>query len=356
MDSLENLNIKKEFMKFRLTQIHSFCKRIRENESSKLDISELKQILEILKPSLDTFQKLLIQIANHFDDEEYIDFLIDTEFYDFNDTYTKCCVILRTTIKTFKTDPSSNSGIGDKSYQTNNNKFAVINLPHFDGTDINWLQFYNSFYSIHIDPNISNSQKYSYLKSCLKGEAGNIIESLPATADNYINVGKLLKSRYESKTIIVNNHTKTLNNYISIPSESITFNESNNNKSKNVAHLETINVFKSHTVKRGTTSVLLLDSNNQITKQLTNENITQYPKSNVIKNVLCNHNLSTKANTTEELVLNKQNLTINLNQADYNAEHLEPKKDNKSNTVIRDTTSLQLLELNNQNPCLNIGK
>lgn len=90
-------------------------------------------------------------------------------------------------------------------------KLPVISIPEFDGTYEHWLQFRDTFQSlIHNSKDITNIQKFHYLKSALKGSASLVIDSLQFSASNYVVAWELLLSRYDNSRLLVHNHIKSL--------------------------------------------------------------------------------------------------------------------------------------------------
>jgi hypothetical protein len=65
---------------------------------------------------------------------------------------------------------------------------------------------------IHERNDLTNIQKFHYLKSSVKGEAQKLIVHLAITHDNYVTAYNLLKSRFENKRIIVQQHVNTIIN------------------------------------------------------------------------------------------------------------------------------------------------
>jgi len=90
-------------------------------------------------------------------------------------------------------------------------KLPTITLPKFDGKYEDWLSFEDSFKTlVHDNTKIQAVQKFNYLKSCLIGNAAQVIHSLSATAENYEIAWNLLRERYSNKRIIIQNHVKAL--------------------------------------------------------------------------------------------------------------------------------------------------
>ncbi|CAH2227306.1 jg21693 [Pararge aegeria aegeria] len=90
-------------------------------------------------------------------------------------------------------------------------KLPTINLPSFDGSYEQWLDFKNTYVSlVHISTSISEIQKFHYLKSSLKGPAGLVINYVEFTPENYYVAWELLMNRYNNSRLLVHNHVKAL--------------------------------------------------------------------------------------------------------------------------------------------------
>lgn len=90
-------------------------------------------------------------------------------------------------------------------------KLPTINLPTFDGSYEQWLEFKNTYVSlVHMSNTISIIQKFHYLKSSLKGPAELVINSIEFTPDNYFIAWELLMNRYNNSRLLIHNHIKAL--------------------------------------------------------------------------------------------------------------------------------------------------
>ncbi|KAK9738662.1 Protein of unknown function (DUF1759) [Popillia japonica] len=88
-----------------------------------------------------------------------------------------------------------------------NVKLPKITLPEFDGSYDKWLMFSDAFKSLIAENQQLNlTQKFYYLRSCLKGEAEQVINALEASDSNYTVAWDLLRDRYENKRIIIHSH------------------------------------------------------------------------------------------------------------------------------------------------------
>ncbi|GBN60687.1 hypothetical protein AVEN_5640-1 [Araneus ventricosus] len=66
-------------------------------------------------------------------------------------------------------------------------KLLKIELKEFDGDAEDYLIFWSQFRKIHEDASIPNEDKFQYLLQGVvpKSKAAGVVESFPATADNY---------------------------------------------------------------------------------------------------------------------------------------------------------------------------
>ena len=66
-------------------------------------------------------------------------------------------------------------------------KLPNIQLPNFDGSEINWLDFRGIFIElIHSNANLSNIAKFHYLSSCIRdGKAHKFVQPFPISNENY---------------------------------------------------------------------------------------------------------------------------------------------------------------------------
>ncbi len=109
--------------------------------------------------------------------------------------------------------------------QTSNSSAGKVKLPkidllQFDGKYTEWTSFWDRFQaSVHTDYSLSSSQKLSYLKSSLKGEASKVVSSLSMTDDNYVIACGLICERYDNKRSILRARFQALHSYPSLKNE-----------------------------------------------------------------------------------------------------------------------------------------
>lgn len=89
-------------------------------------------------------------------------------------------------------------------------KLPDIKLPEFSGNILKWCSFFDTFESlVHNNCELSNVQRFHYLKSTLRGEAYRLIEKISVTSDNYSVALKMITDRYQNKNILIRNHIET---------------------------------------------------------------------------------------------------------------------------------------------------
>lgn len=103
----------------------------------------------------------------------------------------------------------------------NNVKLPTIDLPHFDGDTLKWLEYRDTFNSL-VNENdcIPDINKFHYLRSSLEGGATVVIKSISFSAQNYKVAWELLCNRYNNTRLLINNHLKSLFSFQPLAKES----------------------------------------------------------------------------------------------------------------------------------------
>ena len=92
-----------------------------------------------------------------------------------------------------------------------NVKLPKLEIAKFYGYFVKWQTFYDSFVSaIDKNKNISDVDKFNYLRSLVAGEALRMIEGLPLTGENYKKAMELLNERFGNKQAIITSHMNKL--------------------------------------------------------------------------------------------------------------------------------------------------
>ncbi|KMQ90572.1 bel12-ag transposon polyprotein [Lasius niger] len=90
-----------------------------------------------------------------------------------------------------------------------------IQLPQFSGKFEDWPSFRDLFGSIVVgDKSLSKVEQLHYLKTCVKGDAEQLIRNLPATEDNFERAWDTLSSHFENTRFLVKSY---LASFTSLP-------------------------------------------------------------------------------------------------------------------------------------------
>ena len=90
-------------------------------------------------------------------------------------------------------------------------KLPKLTLRSFDGELTSWSTFWDSFESaIHNNGQLSDVDKFNYLRSLLEKGAYDAISGLTLSAGNYQEAVAILKKRYGDKSQIISKHMDTL--------------------------------------------------------------------------------------------------------------------------------------------------
>ncbi|XP_072398338.1 uncharacterized protein [Diabrotica undecimpunctata] len=92
---------------------------------------------------------------------------------------------------------ASESSVGSRSGRRKF-KLPTLELKKFDGNIRNWLPFWSQFQKIHNDPDIDLNDKVEYLVQCtlMGSRARQLVDSFPATGNNYGKMVDCLLSRF----------------------------------------------------------------------------------------------------------------------------------------------------------------
>ncbi|XP_045483078.1 uncharacterized protein LOC123688551, partial [Harmonia axyridis] len=210
MSELNVLIKRRGVVKAQLTRFESFLKTIESEKAGQIPAR-----LEKCKELWNEFENLQIQIEeldiNHPD-------LQEQERIEFQDAYFESIALADTKISQFMKGSLCSS---ENSIAERNVKLPTMQIPEFQGSYKNWLEFYDSFNAlIHTNTGLTDIQKFYYLKNALKGDAAEVIRSLEVSSENYKAAWSLLKTRFENKKMIALNHIESLHKFPPIMKES----------------------------------------------------------------------------------------------------------------------------------------
>ena len=99
-------------------------------------------------------------------------------------------------------------------------KLPKISLPRFNGNPVKWTPFWDLFQSaIHLNPELSDVDKFSYLRSLLDSTAYDAIAGLTLSTTNYQQAVEVLCKRFGNKQVIISNHMDTPMNMDAVSSD-----------------------------------------------------------------------------------------------------------------------------------------
>ncbi|GFX54991.1 uncharacterized protein TNCV_4356471 [Trichonephila clavipes] len=80
-----------------------------------------------------------------------------------------------------------------------------IQFQQFSGELTDWLRFHNQFKRIHEDESIDDGDKFQYLIQATtpKSRARDIVESFPATPENYRKAFEYLRMRFGQEDVLI---------------------------------------------------------------------------------------------------------------------------------------------------------
>ena len=112
------------------------------------------------------------------------------------------------------TPPDLNGGLGGNNLPAHGDfdaKLPKLELLHFNGDILIWKPFKESYVThVHDRPGLSATAKMSHLLKLLEGEALEVVQGLPLTADSYKDAWELLEERYGSEEQIIVRHVSAL--------------------------------------------------------------------------------------------------------------------------------------------------
>lgn len=100
-------------------------------------------------------------------------------------------------------------------------RLPQINLPEFDGNFQNWLPFHDTYVAlIDSSTELTDIQKFHYLRASLKGDALKLIDSYSMSEANYRVAWEMLVERFSNNYLLKKRHLNTLFEYPRIKKES----------------------------------------------------------------------------------------------------------------------------------------
>ena len=159
------------------------------NKVKKLD----DEILDLLSDKPNDYEKELEQ--NLYREDSYFELIaLADQFLEM--------LNLNTSQAYAASSPVSVVNSSNNNFRTNLPKLII---KQFDGGILNCQTFWDQYYSsVHVKTNISEIDKFTYLKSLLSESAFETISGLTLTSGNYVEAIKLLQNRYGNHQALIN--------------------------------------------------------------------------------------------------------------------------------------------------------
>lgn len=108
-----------------------------------------------------------------------------------------------------------NTSAHNSSFSTTNQnqrtQLPPVPLPTFGGNIQDWFSFFDIFKAmVHDVDSYSSAQKFFYLRSCLRGPALDLVQSIPVSDVNYDVVIRRLTQRYENNSLVIQSHIRSI--------------------------------------------------------------------------------------------------------------------------------------------------
>ena len=106
---------------------------------------------------------------------------------------------------------SFNNSVVQSTSQSVQCRLPKMQMPEFDGDPLTWQGFWDRYQvSIHSNANISEIDKFNYLKGFLREEALAAISGLMLSSYNYKEAIQLLKNRFGNEQLLISSHMESL--------------------------------------------------------------------------------------------------------------------------------------------------
>ena len=191
-------------------------------EADPPDIDRLALLKLTLNEKLETLNKLDSEIIDLMDEDALEDEIHQSDEWKekiFNALTRMNKVFNSTTPPTSMsaTPPTPPSVPPDRGAKV---RLPKITLPHFNGNLMKWTSFWDSYESaVHNNRELSDVDKFNYLRSLLERSAYDAIAGLTLSAANYREAIDILQKRFGNKQMIIAKHMETLLNAEAVSSD-----------------------------------------------------------------------------------------------------------------------------------------
>ncbi|GFW36001.1 uncharacterized protein TNCV_4928651 [Trichonephila clavipes] len=178
----------------------------KENASSDL-VEELLAKLFDKEKQLENVDKDITILTNMDDLEKEVE-----KQQEYRDSIITCKVRANKILNKRETESRNTPTTSSRSEQQFSSlKLPQLQIPQFDGNILKFSDFFAQFEAaIHNNSNLSDVEKFNYLKSYLIDEAEIAIRGLTLSANNYTIALNIIKEQFGRKDLIIDSHMSKL--------------------------------------------------------------------------------------------------------------------------------------------------
>lgn len=151
-------------------------------------------------------------------------YFTNTEFDKAFAVYDKVSIRIQVKLEKYEKPPPQLGPVTlpeNITLNTSGLKLKPVDIPTFSGDYKKWLSFRSLFDSmVHDKAKISELEKMHYLKSCVGGDAEDLIAQFDTSPDSYKEAYEVLTERYHNEVILVDVHIMELLSQPTLTSES----------------------------------------------------------------------------------------------------------------------------------------
>ncbi|GFV04787.1 uncharacterized protein TNCV_1743481 [Trichonephila clavipes] len=158
-------------------------------------------------------------------DEDILELMIETnctqEAYNIEfeaiEGYTEKMIAWQVRVKNImKTDALGQKDNHSLVTSSSSLRLPKIQFQQFSGELTDWLRFHNQFKRIHENESIDDGDKFQYLIQATtpKSRARDIVESFPATPENYRKAFEYLRMRFGQEDVLIQVYVRELLNLV----------------------------------------------------------------------------------------------------------------------------------------------
>lgn len=195
-----------------MTRINRFLTEHENEPISNIFTEQLETRKEILKSNFKTFQSYQLQLLTLNSNQEDMSEAFEQCYFD-----TLCKINIKLSANNV---PNNNNSLQNNSPShlsilsspVSNTKLPNIEIPVFDGKNLNEFKPFIEIFNAVIDKNValSDVEKLFYLRSYLRGEALTLVNTLPIVNSSYAEALNILQNRYNNEAMLINSHINSL--------------------------------------------------------------------------------------------------------------------------------------------------